>query len=270
MNAMKWIIGTCSLFAPALTGRWAAQRFFTPGARARQSRTDTMAAPDKAYGAGGAFLRVWQGGDRMAMLIAGWEGHYTQFSALVPALQRAGWTVVTVDPPGHGAAGGRHSNPALFARALHVAAAELGTPDVLIGHSMGGIAAMLAVHQGLNARQLVTVATPDAVAGPIDRFAAFIGLRHRARLTLRQTIEAVTRLPIASVDVRLLAKAEGPELLAIHDVDDRIVPATSAERITRHWRGARAYMTQGLGHARLLRDEGVVQAVVEFAGAGGD
>ncbi|MEC9408727.1 MAG: alpha/beta hydrolase [Pseudomonadota bacterium] len=269
MNAMKWIIGTCSLFAPAVTGRWAAQRFFTPGARARQSRTDTMAAPDKAYGVGGAFLRVWQGGDRMAMLIAGWEGHYTQFSALVPALHRAGWTVVTVDPPGHGSAGGRHSNPALFARALHVAAAELGTPDVLMGHSMGGIAAMLAVHQGLNARQLVTVATPDAVAGPIDRFAAFIGLRHRAQLTLRQTIEEVTRLPIASVDVRLLAKAEGRELLAIHDVDDRIVPATSAERIMRQWRGARAYMTQGLGHARLLRDEGVVQAVVEFADAGG-
>ena len=107
----------------------------------------------------------------MAMLIAGWEGHYTQFSALVPALHRAGWTVVTVDPPGHGTAEGRYSNPALFARALHVAATELGTPDVLIGHSMGGIAAMLAVHQGLNARQLVTVATPDAVAGPIDRFA---------------------------------------------------------------------------------------------------
>jgi hypothetical protein len=50
----------------------------------------------------------------------------------------------------------------------------------------------------------------------------------------------------------------------VHDRLDREVSFTHAERLADAWRQARLHATEGLGHRRILRDDGVVAEVVEF------
>ncbi|MGQ0654331.1 MAG: alpha/beta fold hydrolase, partial [Betaproteobacteria bacterium] len=63
---------------------------------------------------------------------------------------------------------------------------------------------------------------------------------------------------------RLLAPRLGAEALVIHDRDDQVVPWTQGASFARHWRGARLYSTDGLGHGRILQDESVVRAAADF------
>jgi pimeloyl-ACP methyl ester carboxylesterase len=53
-------------------------------------------------------------------------------------------------------------------------------------------------------------------------------------------------------------------LLVVHDEDDRAVPFEGGYRLSRAWPGARFRATNGLGHARILRDPETVRAAVDF------
>jgi len=50
----------------------------------------------------------------------------------------------------------------------------------------------------------------------------------------------------------------------VHDEEDRDVPIRCGEVYARHWPGASLVRTRGLGHRRILRDDGVVRAIVRF------
>jgi hypothetical protein len=59
-------------------------------------------------------------------------------------------------------------------------------------------------------------------------------------------------------------------LLVAHDTADRYTLYSESVGLVEQWPGvAELLTTEGLGHNRLLRDPGVIAAVVEFV-AGGD
>jgi pimeloyl-ACP methyl ester carboxylesterase len=66
-------------------------------------------------------------------------------------------------------------------------------------------------------------------------------------------------LEVPRVAPRLSAQA-----LVIHDRDDRMMPWTHGATVARHWPGARLMSTDGLGHRRILADEGVTRAAADF------
>jgi pimeloyl-ACP methyl ester carboxylesterase len=69
-------------------------------------------------------------------------------------------------------------------------------------------------------------------------------------------------LELAHVAPRLTARA-----LVIHDRDDRMVPWKQGAAVAQHWRGAHLVTTHGLGHRRILQDDAVAAAAVEFIDA---
>jgi hypothetical protein len=70
------------------------------------------------------------------------------------------------------------------------------------------------------------------------------------------------------LDVRRLAAAQRAALLVVHDVDDREVPWREGAAVADAWPGAELALTRGLGHHRVLKDEGVTARVAAFLGAG--
>jgi pimeloyl-ACP methyl ester carboxylesterase len=66
-------------------------------------------------------------------------------------------------------------------------------------------------------------------------------------------------MEVPRVAPRLTAQA-----LVIHDRDDRMMPWTHGATVARHWPGARLLSTGGLGHRRILADEGVTRAAADF------
>ena len=53
-------------------------------------------------------------------------------------------------------------------------------------------------------------------------------------------------------------------LLVFHDVQDSEVAISNGEAIASAWPGATLVKTEGLGHKRIVHDEGVVTRAVRF------
>ena len=66
------------------------------------------------------------------------------------------------------------------------------------------------------------------------------------------------------IEPMMLAQGFQNEALVIHDHDDRELPVEEAEALARALPDGRLLTTTGLGHHRILRDPGVVSAVVGF------
>jgi hypothetical protein len=56
-------------------------------------------------------------------------------------------------------------------------------------------------------------------------------------------------------------------LLVLHDRDDKEVPLRAGREIARAWPGAELFVTNGLGHQRILRDPRAMEMVVGFVDA---
>ena len=67
--------------------------------------------------------------------------------------------------------------------------------------------------------------------------------------------------------VRMAPYAGDTPLLVAHDTADRYMPYRDSVSLVEQWPGdAKLLTTEGLGHNRLLRDTGVIAAVVDFVG----
>ena len=55
-------------------------------------------------------------------------------------------------------------------------------------------------------------------------------------------------------------------LLVVHDRKDRVTSFAGSSSLVEHWPGARLMATEGLGHARILSEPSVIDAIVRFVG----
>jgi pimeloyl-ACP methyl ester carboxylesterase len=115
--------------------------------------------------------------------------------------------------------------------------------------------------------RIVLISPPSDLVGYSRRFARWHWIPERLRGAMQTAIEERygvrwEDLELARVAPRLAAKA-----LVIHDRDDRMVPWKQGAAVAQHWRGARLVTTQGLGHGRILQDEAVTAAAVDFIDA---
>jgi pimeloyl-ACP methyl ester carboxylesterase len=201
----------------------------------------------------------------IVLLMHGWEGRPTQFAAFVPALLARGRQVIAIDAPAHGQSPGREAHVFSFAEALQEAAAELrGGIDAVIGHSMGGSAALMAIEQGLPVRRAVTIGSPAALHRVLDRFGRWIGLPPAAHRAFRGLVDRYVGVTAESVDMQKLGARLTVPGLVIHDEDDDSVPFTEAQALVQAWPRAQLLRTRGLGHRKVLGSKSVVEAVTAF------
>ena len=117
---------------------------------------------------GGELLQAGMG-DRSILLVHGFTGAKEDFAEVVPRLADIGWHAVAADLPGHGSGPHPDGPYSLAGFADHIAAVadRLGWERfVLLGHSMGGMAAQLfALENPERVRALVLMNTGH---GPVD------------------------------------------------------------------------------------------------------
>ncbi|MCO7576407.1 MULTISPECIES: alpha/beta fold hydrolase [Pseudomonas] len=263
MSGLSWIRGvngTLGWVAP----QWAANRmrqlFMTP--RELPPREWELPLLERAERLtlrfGLSALRWGQG--PTVLLMHGWEGRPTQFASLIEALVAAGYTAVALDGPAHGRSPGEEANVVLFARAMLEAAAELPPLRAVIGHSMGGASAMLAVQLGLRTETLVSIAAPARILGVLRGFARYMRLPPRARSAFIRQVEKDVGMRAATLDVAQY-QLEMPGLI-IHAEDDRFVPVKESELIHQAWFDSRLLRLSEGGHQRVLADPRVIDAVI--------
>jgi pimeloyl-ACP methyl ester carboxylesterase len=219
----------------------------------------------------GRTVRGWAwGAGPVVYLVHGWGGEAGQLGAFVRPLVAAGFTVVAHDAPSHGASAPGHRGPRSsdiieIAQSLDAVAARYGPAHAVVGHSMGGLTAMMAIRDGwLGAQRLVMVAPMVRVVDAVPVFAGRLGLGPRIQRRLARRIERQVATPLTAFDIATLAPDVGwPLLLAIHDRDDTETPYRATEALVAGWPDSQLVTTRGLGHRRILRDSAVVRTVTD-------
>lgn len=272
-------IGLFALRARFLVGSWlrpgatlhrAYDLFCTPlpGTRRRAAEADTAGARVSQFTHAGERVALYTWGDPATqpyvLLSHGWSSHALRFLPWIAPLREAGYAVVGFDQVGHGNSGGRRSTLPDFAAVLADVAQRHGEAAAVIGHSLGGAAATLALADGMAVRRAILIAPAADPFAAASRFARFVGLAEHLGARLFEEYEAGHPTRVATLQAHLAAPQIARPALVVHDLGDREVPWSEGERYVRHWNGARLLTTTGLGHHRIVDDEAVIESALRF------
>jgi pimeloyl-ACP methyl ester carboxylesterase len=255
-----------ALVAPAKAEKVALDLFGTPRRPRRPS--------DPAAGLPGERFTVQVGPDTVAawswgqgptvVLTHGWSGHAGQMASFVAPLVKAGYRAVAFDHPAHGQSGGRRATYDLLARSLATVVEQVGPVAAVVAHSLGATGTILALTRGLPVDRVVLVAPPAEPPTYARAFGRAIGLPPARIEGMIERIRILNGGSLDSLDSRRLVPQLRARALVIHDPDDPEVPFAHGAAIAEAWPGSRLERAPGLGHHRVLRDPGVIDAAVAF------
>ncbi|TDU34190.1 serine aminopeptidase S33 family [Gelidibacter sediminis] len=208
----------------------------------------------------------WLGSGQTILLTHGWESNAARWKSLIIALKKKGFNVVALDAPGHGKSGSKVFNAILYAEFINVVAKRFA-PDIIVGHSVGGMAAALFQHkyQFAKIKKIILLGAPSEFQDVMKRYTDMLGYNHRIVSQLHHTIfERFGNTPDSFSTARFLETIES-EGLIIHDEDDRIIPYNDALLLKNSFKNSQLITTKGLGHS--LNDVSVAHHIYTFIGA---
>lgn len=244
--------------------RAALRMFITPRRIVpRDWETDLLRQQPPRALANGLVARVWGDGPRV-LLAHGWEGRGVNLGGFIAPLTAAGYQAIALDGPAHGDSPGEMTNVMEFARGILDAGSELGPLAGVIAHSMGVATTALALRQGLAAERVVLIAGPSSLSDVMRRFAQMARLPEPVAERFYQLLMEHTGISAEVLDIARIAATLATPALIMHDRADADVPFADGQAIAACWLGASLYITEGLGHRRILRDPEVIAAAVSF------
>ena len=264
--AVRTYFAIVSRLLPGLA-RHQAERLFTLPPRYTGRRGHPVDARRETVVASKHSLAVWQAGPAAApgvLLVHGWGGRGVQMGSFVAPLLARGYRVVWFDQPGHGESGSAAVALPDFVRALEALAATHGPFAAAVGHSLGAAALGVALRRGIELGRVVFVSPPASISEHAHNFARLLGITPRIREAMRRRLEHRYGVRFAEIDrIDELEQLRLPALF-VHDRGDAEVPFEHTLRLSRRMPWARLIKTYGLGHYRVLREPGVVRAIVDF------
>ena len=270
---LRWQLKLLWALAPGLGFRQAWRVFTTPrrlpikaweAPALAQARRRTVAAETGP-------IAVYEWGPAAApavLLVHGWEHRASFWRAWVGPLLAAGYRVVALDGPAHGASAGRRTSLTAFGGAVQAVVNTMGEVRAIVAHSFGAASVAglpVRLPAGAALPRLVLISAPEGPRVVAARFADFLGLPSDLVRRFAVHVERSTGRPADSFAVAASGPGTGAEqVLVLHDEGDEIIPFAEGRQIVAAWPGAVLHATRGLGHNRILRDAAVVQSVVDF------
>ncbi len=273
LRAVRWLFPWLERWAPPLAQRLFVIIFFSPLSYPypEKEKKALRYAKRFTFQAAGKKLQGYRWGDasRYVLLVHGWAGRATQFRRFIKPLLNRGFSVVGFDGPAHGLSEGRKTNIVEFEEALRRLYEIQGEPSAIIGHSFGGAAVIFAAQRGLKVNKLVAIATPTIGDLIIDTYLRAINGTEKTKLFFKDYVPRKYGKPFdaftASYAIQHLPHAM--KLLLVYDEDDLEVAPVHAHRLRELYPSAQLLLTSGLGHTRILKDNKVIQQVVDFVAA---
>ncbi len=224
---------TLRILPPPLRERWAVRLFMTrrdhgePAREAlwREQGEETRVAGHAAVGFGPA-------GAPVAFLMHGWEGRGLQMAAYIEPLVEAGYHVLALDGPGHGKNGKGLGALPTFSAFLEEAILER-SPALIVGHSLGSAAAIVAASRTDCKARILCLGGPPETHPIFTRARKFMGLpesgRQRFYKYLMRYFDGVRIDDV--MDIEACARSWSGDIHAVLAADDDDIPAEESRRI---------------------------------------
>ena len=209
---------------------------------------------------------VYENGDgpKKALVIHGWNGRGTQLFSIVKELTQLGYFVVSFDAPGHGKSSKNKTQMIDFMEAAFALNQKYKGFDLVVGHSLGGMATMNCLSRGLTPKKAIIIGSGDVIEDVISDFVQTIGLPKRITTKLKHCFEKKYNDNVTDYTVHEQAATIEIPVLVIHDKNDLDVPYTAAENIVQNLKNGKLLLTEKLGHRKILGDPNVLKTMKDF------
>ncbi len=208
----------------------------------------------------------WGQSDKKVLLLHGWGGSPFDFKQMITALVNAGYEVIGWDAPAHGASEGKETNLIQWMHALEQLLGRIGPVHAIVGHSLGGLSAALAlVHKRLHVPRLVMVSS--AVSAPVFFQETFDQFRIPDKVMPKVHGIVIKKLQNDLLQLDLfkhIDKIKAKKILVIYDENDGIVKKEQIDNFLQQSPTIQSLKIKGEGHFRIMRNDEVVKKVVAF------
>lgn len=202
------------------------------------------------------------------LLLHGFGSAAFKFEHYVTGLTHKGYEVLAIDAPAHGKSDGKRTNAVEYKAMILEAIRLFGPFSGYLAHSFGGIALCLALEdiaEHANAK-VVLIAPATETTSAID--GAFRRLKVRdesVRKEFDRIIVEHSGKPAEWYSIRRAIRNIPARTLWIHDEEDDITPFEDAMKVKEDQHPhIEFFITKGLGHQKIYRDETVKKKVIDF------
>lgn len=209
----------------------------------------------------------WGTGDVKVVLTHGWASKAADFYELITALRKIDdLEIIAFDAPGNGSSVSELSNLMLYADSVKSIAENYAAPDFLIGHSLGGMANVIAVQEAaLNPKWLISIAPLIRLKENFAQSMDSVNIGQSAQENFFKNFSE--EFPVKAEHFNLTGlyslKADFNHFLAF-DEEDHISPYPFlAEFLTKN-KGIKAKAYQGAGHYKILKSPDVIRDLLNI------
>lgn len=202
--------------------------------------------------------------DKKILLVHGWSGRGTQLFKIADELINAGYSIVSFDAPAHGKSPGKLAIMTDFIETILEIERQFGPFEAAVGHSLGGMTLLNSVKKGLAIKHLAIIGSGDIVTDILDDFVAKLELKPIISTQLRSYFEKKYGVEMNSYSGYKSAMEISIPVLVVHDKNDREVPVSAGINIHKHLKNGELFLTESLGHRKILGNHIVIEKIVEF------
>lgn len=205
----------------------------------------------------------WKGQGPKVLLLHGWDSHTFRWKDLIQHLQSKDYDITAFDAPAQGLSEGNLLSVPIYNEVLEIMLDKY-KPEILIGHSMGGMTAVFNQHlkKNPNIRKMVLLGAPSDLKRIMDGFQKILALSDRFMKAVEEYFKKRYGYGFAEFSTQDFAKNVNIPALIIHDKYDKIVPFTEAEDIHSALINSELMITEGAGHS--LHKSKIYKRVLEF------
>ncbi|WP_439152014.1 alpha/beta fold hydrolase [Winogradskyella sp.] len=205
----------------------------------------------------------WVGKGKTVLLAHGWESNASRWEYLLNDLKSQDYNIIALDAPAHGRSDGKQFNAILYSKFINTVVQKF-QPDVLIGHSVGGMASVFCMynHDLSSVNKMVLLGAPAHFTGVFSRYKSMMGYNNRISNGLDKIVFERFGQPVDYFSAANFTKSFKAKGLIIHDKKDKIIPIEDALLFANRYKNSELIITEGFGHS--LKDASLTLQIINF------
>lgn len=205
----------------------------------------------------------WAGRNKTILLAHGWESNASRWDYLLEDLKEQDYNIVALDAPAHGNSDGNQFNAILYSEFINIVIKKF-QPEILIGHSVGGMASVFCLHNHdlPSIEKLVILGAPAHFTGVFSRYKQMMGYNKRISKGLDNIVSERFGQSVDYFSAANFTKDFKFKGLIVHDKKDKIIPYEDALLFANRYKNSKLITTEGFGHG--LKDKSITPKIIEF------
>ncbi|WP_299521599.1 alpha/beta hydrolase [Winogradskyella sp.] len=205
----------------------------------------------------------WNGKGKTVLLAHGWESNASRWSYILNDLKAQNYNIIALDAPAHGRSDGKRFNAVLYSECINSIAQKF-QPEIIIGHSVGGMASVFFMHNYPldSVKKMILLGAPAHFTGVFTRYKSLMGYNKRISNGLDNIVLERFGKPVDYFSAANFTKSIKARGLIIHDKNDKVIPYEDALLFANRYKNAELISTSGFGHG--LKDASLTPKIIEF------